>query len=65
MALAQKLNPSTNVSWIDGKIIKYNSIDVSIAVALDEGLITPIVRNADQKGYGFGSILPADNWIGK
>ena len=50
LALAQKLNPSTNVSWIDGKIIKYDSIDVSIAVALDEGLITPIVKNADQKG---------------
>ena len=50
LAIAQKHNPKTNVSWVDGSIIKYDSIDVSIAVALDEGLITPIVKNADTKG---------------
>ena len=50
LALAQKRNPLTNISWIDGKIIKYKTIDVSIAVALDEGLVTPIVKNADIKG---------------
>ena len=50
LALAQNKNLSTNVSWIDGKIIKHNTIDVSIAVALKEGLITPIVKNADKKG---------------
>ena len=32
------------------KIIKYDSVDVSVAVALKEGLITPIVKNADKKG---------------
>jgi len=50
LALAQKINPKTNVSWIDGKIIKYKSVDISIAVALDEGLITPIIKNANKKG---------------
>ena len=50
LALAQKMNPISNSSWVDGKIIRYNSVDVSIAVALDEGLITPIVKNADSKG---------------
>jgi pyruvate dehydrogenase E2 component (dihydrolipoamide acetyltransferase) len=50
LALAQKKNPKSNVSWVDGKIIKYSSVDVSIAVALDEGLITPIVKKADSKG---------------
>ena len=50
LALAQKKNPESNVSWIDGKIIRYSSVDVSIAVALEEGLITPIVKNADSKG---------------
>jgi len=50
LAHAQKMNPSTNVSWIDNKIVQYKNIDVSIAVALDEGLVTPIVKNADQKG---------------
>ena len=50
LALAQKNNPKSNVSWVDGKIIRYSSVDVSIAVALEEGLITPIVKNADSKG---------------
>ena len=50
LALAQKANPSSNVSWMDGRIIKHDTIEVSIAVALDEGLITPIVKNADLKG---------------
>ena len=50
LALAQKNNPKSNVSWVDGKIISYNSVDVSIAVALEEGLITPIVKDADSKG---------------
>ena len=50
LALAQMENPLTNVSWIKGQVIKYNSVDVSIAVALKEGLITPIVKNADKKG---------------
>ena len=50
LALAQKKNPITCSAWINGKIVKYNTVDVSIAVALKEGLITPIVKNADLKG---------------
>ena len=50
LALTQYKNPSTNVSWINDKIIKNNSVDVSIAVALEEGLVTPIVKEADKKG---------------
>ena len=50
LALAQMENPLTNVSWVEGQVIKYSSVDVSIAVALKEGLITPIVKNADKKG---------------
>ena len=51
-ALAMKRNPESNLSWINNKIHKYNNIDIAIAVALKEGLITPIVRNADKKGLG-------------
>jgi len=50
LALAQKKNPTTCSSWVNGKIVKYNTIDVSVAVALEDGLITPIVKNADLKG---------------
>lgn len=41
--------PEANVSWSDEGMIMYNNVDVSVAVAIDEGLITPIVKNADQK----------------
>lgn len=48
-ALALRDKPNCNVSWYDDAIIQYNNVDVSVAVATDGGLITPIVRNADQK----------------
>jgi pyruvate dehydrogenase E2 component (dihydrolipoamide acetyltransferase) len=49
-ALALKQVPAVNASWTDTAMIQYNTIDISIAVAIEGGLITPIVRNADQKG---------------
>ena len=49
-ALALKDVPAVNASWTDAAIIQYNTVDVSVAVALDGGLITPIVRDANIKG---------------
>ena len=49
-ALAIRKNPEVNISWINNKIHQYQNIDIAIAVALKEGLITPIVKNADKKG---------------
>lgn len=49
VALAMRDKPNCNVSWYDDAIIQYNNVDVSVAVSTDGGLITPIVRNADQK----------------
>lgn len=51
-AMASGELPSVNASWDTDKIIQYNSIDLSIAVALDDGLITPIVKNANHKSLG-------------
>ena len=48
-AKALKDVPEANASWGDDAIMMYNNIDVSIAVAIEGGLITPVVRNADQK----------------
>lgn len=50
-ALAKALSevPDANVSWSDESIIKYKSVDVSVAVAVDGGLVTPVVKNADAK----------------
>ncbi len=49
VAIALKKVPAANSSWSDDAILIYNNVDVSVAVAIDDGLITPIVRNADQK----------------
>ncbi|MDX2112171.1 MAG: pyruvate dehydrogenase complex dihydrolipoamide acetyltransferase [Alphaproteobacteria bacterium] len=48
-ALALKKVPAANASWTDEAILLYNNVDISVAVAIDGGLITPIVKNADQK----------------
>jgi pyruvate dehydrogenase E2 component (dihydrolipoamide acetyltransferase) len=50
--LALREVPEANVSWLgDGMMRQLGSVDISVAVAIDGGLITPIVRNADQKGF--------------
>jgi pyruvate dehydrogenase E2 component (dihydrolipoamide acetyltransferase) len=38
-----------NASWQEEAICYYHNVDVSVAVAIDGGLITPVIRNADQK----------------
>ncbi|HCR85710.1 MAG TPA: pyruvate dehydrogenase complex dihydrolipoamide acetyltransferase [Alphaproteobacteria bacterium] len=48
-ALALKSIPAANSSWYDDAIVQYNNIDISVAVATPNGLITPIIFNADQK----------------
>ncbi|WP_375604624.1 pyruvate dehydrogenase complex dihydrolipoamide acetyltransferase [Wolbachia endosymbiont of Anurida maritima] len=50
VTFSMKKFPDINSSWIDNKILKYSNVDISIAVALEDGLITPIVKNADKKG---------------
>jgi pyruvate dehydrogenase E2 component (dihydrolipoamide acetyltransferase) len=42
--------PAANASWTDDGVRYYTQADVSVAVAIDGGLITPIVRNAPLKG---------------
>ncbi len=49
-ALALKKVPAANASWSEDAILRWNSVDISVAVALEDGLITPIIRHADQKG---------------
>ena len=49
VAMALRDVPAANASWTDAAIRQFNNVDVSVAVAIDGGLITPIVKNADQK----------------
>jgi len=47
--LALKKVPAANSSWTDEATLFYERADVSVAVATEGGLITPIIKNADQK----------------
>ena len=49
-AIALRRVPAANAAWSDEGIKRYNSVDIAVAVALEDGLITPIVRHADAKG---------------
>lgn len=48
-ALALRDVPDANAAWGEDSIVKYGNVDVSVAVATEGGLMTPIVFNTDQK----------------
>ena len=49
MALALRDVPEANVSWTDANMVKHKHSDVGVAVSIPGGLITPIIRKAEQK----------------
>ncbi|WP_185849728.1 dihydrolipoamide acetyltransferase family protein [Blattabacterium cuenoti] len=49
VALSLKKNPNVNASWKEEEIIYHSSINIGVAVAIKEGLIVPVIQNADQK----------------
>lgn len=53
-AIALKEHPIINSGYdsVNNKIIRFETIDISIAVSVENGLITPIVRHADYKNIG-------------
>ena len=50
VALALRAHPSVNAAFQGDHIAQFNDVDISVAVSIPDGLITPIVRSADQKG---------------
>ena len=42
--------PTVNAGWTDDGMALFDDVDISVAVAIPDGLITPIIRKADQKG---------------
>ena len=48
-AIALRKMPHVNASWSDEATHVYDDVDISVAVATPDGLITPIIRKADQK----------------
>jgi pyruvate dehydrogenase E2 component (dihydrolipoamide acetyltransferase) len=50
VALALRKVPAANASWTETAIRRYERVDVSVAVAIPDGLITPVIHGADGKG---------------
>lgn len=48
-ALALRKHPMVNSSWTDSKIIVHGDVNIGVAVAVEEGLVVPVIRNADFK----------------
>ena len=49
-AAALRQHPQVNSSWHGDKIIEHGDVNVAVAVGIDEGLLTPVINNTDQKG---------------
>ena len=49
-ALALRKVPKANASFGGDRIYYYRDVDIGVAVAIPDGLVTPVIRNADQKG---------------
>jgi len=50
VAAALRQHPNCNAQWQDGFVRRFNAVHIGVAVAIDDGLITPVVRNAHLKG---------------
>jgi pyruvate dehydrogenase E2 component (dihydrolipoyllysine-residue acetyltransferase) len=48
-ALMLRANPDLNMSWGGDKLLRHHGVHVGMAVAVEGGLIVPVVRDADQK----------------
>jgi pyruvate dehydrogenase E2 component (dihydrolipoamide acetyltransferase) len=51
-ALALRRVPECNASWTDEAIIRHARVDIGMAVAVEDGLLTPVIRSADVKTLG-------------
>ena len=50
IAAALRQHPNCNAQWHDGFVRRFNSVHLGVAVAIEDGLITPVVKNAHAKG---------------
>jgi len=49
LALALQRVPDANVTWTEGAMLRHKHSDIGVAVSIPGGLITPVVRQAEQK----------------
>jgi pyruvate dehydrogenase E2 component (dihydrolipoamide acetyltransferase) len=50
LALSLRRVPEANAVWMEEALRQFANVDVSVAVAIEGGLVTPVIRDADQKG---------------
>lgn len=50
-AAALRRHPDCNVHWMGDHIRRHRRVHISVAVAIEDGLITPVIRDADRKGF--------------
>lgn len=48
-ALALRDVPNCNAAWANDRILKFKAVDIAVAVAIEGGLITPVLRNSETK----------------
>ena len=52
VAAALRMHPRVNASWHEGRIILKQAVNVGVAVAVEEGLVVPVIQQADMLGLG-------------
>ncbi len=50
-AMALRKHPQVNSTWKEDKIIHHGNINIGVAVAIPDGLVVPVLKNADQMNY--------------
>ncbi len=51
-AIALKRHPSINAAYVDGRVRVFVRVHMGVAVALEDGLIVPVIRDCDRKSLG-------------
>jgi pyruvate dehydrogenase E2 component (dihydrolipoamide acetyltransferase) len=52
LALALQRVPPANAVWAEDRILRFRRSDIAVAVAIEDGLVTPVIRNAEIKSVG-------------
>ena len=50
-AMALRKHPAVNSTWTDTEIIQHGDVNIGVAVAVEDGLLVPVVKNTDQKSF--------------
>ncbi len=52
LALALQRVPAANAVWAEDRILRFKRSDIAVAVAMEDGLVTPVIRGAESKSIG-------------